>query len=110
MPNTPLALHATIKNSADAIIEAYLSQQYEQSKYEFETLIRTMDPLPLDSRAAKINHLDRYPPIDQSLTFAIIDDDLRWRNVQPVKPVEVPPPAAAADWGKSGNAGQIICR
>lgn len=102
VPNTPLALHATIKNSADAIIEAYLSQQYEQSKYEFETLIRTMDPLPLDSRAAKINHLDRYyPPIDQSLTFAIIDDDLRWRNVQPVKPVELPPPAAAADWEKA---------
>ena len=94
-PDTPLGLHASIKLSADAVVEAYLAKNYEQAKYELESLLRLMDPLPLDSRADKINHLDKYyAPLDANLTFAIINDDLRWRKVSPSQPV-VPPPATS---------------
>jgi membrane-bound lytic murein transglycosylase D len=95
-PDTPLGLHASIKLSADAVVEAYLAKNYEQAKYELESLLRLMDPLPLDSRADKINHLDKYyAPLDANLTFAIINDDLRWRKVTPSQPVVAPPPAAS---------------
>ncbi len=93
-PNTPLGLHASIKLSADAVVEAYLTKNYEQAKFELESLLKLMDPLPLETRADKINHLDKYyAPLGANLTFAIINDDLRWRKITVSQPIAAPSPA-----------------
>lgn len=82
-PETPLELHAALKDGTDALLEAYNLQDYAQAKYELESLLTMMDQLPLETKADKIDYLDRhYAPKNQDITFAIIADDLTWRKVK----------------------------
>ena len=80
---TPLELHAALKDGADALLDAYNLQDYAGAKYELEALLTMMDQLPLETKADKIDYLDRhYAPKNQDITFAIIADDLTWRKVK----------------------------
>ncbi len=46
-PETPLELHAALKDGTDALLAAYNLQDYVQAKYELESLLKIMDQLPL---------------------------------------------------------------